>query len=183
MSEAIDWPSWATKTPSSERENTNKFSSNFRTSKRDLKAEMRRMDVDRWTLEDVTGSSGFPGVVVRWTLDGVDYAVACDRYTTKRDNLRESYLWIKETRKRADRPVQTGEDEFAAARLPSAGEVVEAAPSPYVVLEVEPDADREAIRDAYRERIKTAHPDNGGSEAEFKQVKQAFETLQDGGSR
>ena len=101
MSEAIDWPSWATKTPSSERENTNKFSSNFRTSKRDLKAEMRRMDVDRWTLEDVTGSSGFPGVVVRWTVDGVDYAVACDRYTAKRDNLRESYLWIKETRKRA----------------------------------------------------------------------------------
>ena len=49
--------------------------------------------------------------------------------------------------------------------------------SPFDVLSVDPDADPEEIKEAYRERIKDAHPDRGGDEAEFKRLTEAYETL------
>jgi len=52
--------------------------------------------------------------------------------------------------------------------------------SPFEVLGVPPDADDEVIVDAYRERVKDAHPDQGGSIAEFQAVKTAYERLQNG---
>ncbi|MEF8974581.1 MAG: 2Fe-2S iron-sulfur cluster-binding protein, partial [Haloarcula sp.] len=52
--------------------------------------------------------------------------------------------------------------------------------SPFEVLGIEPDADDGEIVDAYRERVKEAHPDQGGSAAEFQAVKTAYERLQNG---
>ncbi|WP_423999769.1 J domain-containing protein [Haloarcula salina] len=54
-------------------------------------------------------------------------------------------------------------------------------PSPteaYRTLGLDPDADQGAIKQAYREKVKEVHPDtDSGSEAEFKQVKAAYERL------
>lgn len=52
--------------------------------------------------------------------------------------------------------------------------------SPFEVLGITPDADDGEIVDAYRERVKEAHPDQGGSAAEFQAVKTAYERLQNG---
>ncbi|WP_434531329.1 ferredoxin Fer [Haloarcula sp. NS06] len=52
--------------------------------------------------------------------------------------------------------------------------------SPFEVLGITPDADDGEIVDAYRERVKEAHPDQGGSAAEFQTVKTAYERLQNG---
>ena len=56
-------------------------------------------------------------------------------------------------------------------------------PSPteaYRTLGLDPDADQGAIKQAYREKVKEVHPDtDSGSEAEFKQVKAAYERLSD----
>lgn len=46
--------------------------------------------------------------------------------------------------------------------------------SPYEVLGVDPDADRETIERRYRELVKDVHPDAGGSAEEFKRVKKAY---------
>lgn len=53
-----------------------------------------------------------------WVDDGEQFAVACDASPRLRDNVRTVYKWIPETRLRGQRPVQTGDSEFAAARLP-----------------------------------------------------------------
>lgn len=45
------------------------------------------------------------------------------------------------------------------------------------VLGVRSDADAEAVRDAYREKVKETHPDRGGSTESFKRVNEAYETL------
>jgi hypothetical protein len=46
------------------------------------------------------------------------------------------------------------------------------------VLGVSPDADQAAVKKAYRERVKEAHPDTEtGSEEEFKRVNKAYERL------
>jgi len=52
--------------------------------------------------------------------------------------------------------------------------------SPHEVLGIEPDADDETILAAYRERIKEAHPDHGGSAEEFRAVRTAYERLKNG---
>jgi curved DNA-binding protein CbpA len=51
---------------------------------------------------------------------------------------------------------------------------------PFAVLGLDGDADAEAIKRAYRQRAKETHPDRGGSEAEFKRVREAYEALRDG---
>ena len=53
-------------------------------------------------------------------------------------------------------------------------------PSPFEVLGVEPDADQREIERAYRDRIKEAHPDHGGSQREFKRVRAAYEDIKAG---
>lgn len=45
------------------------------------------------------------------------------------------------------------------------------------VLEISSDADKAAVREAYRQRIKEVHPDQGGEEEEFRRVTAAYERL------
>jgi ferredoxin len=52
--------------------------------------------------------------------------------------------------------------------------------SPFEVLSVDPDADDDAVKAAYRERVKDAHPDHGGSPEEFQLVKTAYEEIKAG---
>lgn len=179
-SQILDWPDELPRTDPTERESTSKFSTNFRSTKSDLKDEMRRMDVDQWRLSDVTGSGGDPGVVVRWRDDGGEYAVACDRYEAKKSNLRATLLWIKETRKREDRPVETGKENFAAAKLPSGDEAVVQpdAMDPHVILGVPADAGDEQVEDAFREKATVLHPDqNDGDGVAFRRLKWAREEM------
>jgi ferredoxin len=52
--------------------------------------------------------------------------------------------------------------------------------SPFDVLLVDDDADDEEIEQAYRRRVKEAHPDQGGSVEEFQTVRRAYERIQAG---
>lgn len=48
----------------------------------------------------------------------------------------------------------------------------------YDRLGLDPDADADAVRSAYRKRVKEVHPDtDGGDEDEFKRIKDAYERL------
>ena len=52
--------------------------------------------------------------------------------------------------------------------------------SPYDVLGIDADADEDEVVRAYRRRVKDAHPDHGGSLAEFKRVRRAYEHISAG---
>lgn len=52
--------------------------------------------------------------------------------------------------------------------------------SPYEILGVDPEADEAEVVDAYRERVKETHPDQGGSQAAFRAVKSAYERIEAG---
>ncbi len=49
--------------------------------------------------------------------------------------------------------------------------------SPFDVLGIDDDADEDAIERAYRDRVKQAHPDQGGTLEEFQLVRRAYRTL------
>jgi curved DNA-binding protein CbpA len=54
--------------------------------------------------------------------------------------------------------------------------------SPAAILRVDPDADDEEIKQAYRDRVKETHPDLGGSEEAFKRVERAYRALTEAGA-
>jgi len=49
--------------------------------------------------------------------------------------------------------------------------------SPYDILGIDRDADDQEIQQAYRQRVKETHPDQGGSAREFQRVKAAYEAI------
>ena len=49
----------------------------------------------------------------------------------------------------------------------------------FETLGLEAGASEDDVRDAYRSQVKDAHPDRGGSEAEFKQLQEAYTTAKD----
>ena len=191
----LDWPPEWERTPTAERSPNRSFQASLADTTEALTTEMGRLDPDEWRASTASGGSytmanglpkynanpDDPGFVLRWTEDGEQFAVACDAYSRLRDNLRAVYLWVHETRMRGQRPVRTGDTEFAAARLPSADEdaVVATAP-PHEILEVAPDAGDEVVKAAARQKKASAHPDQGGNRAEFQRVVEAEEAMLDG---
>ena len=194
----VDWPSGFERTPERDRSPNRSYEVSLHDSITDLAEELQRLDVEDWRLstdmDHQTRNPNYPyanqpepedpGVVVRWRMDGEQYAVACDDYSRVRDNLRTVGLYIREKRKMEQRPVETGESEFANARLPPADEddvvVAGAGTEPaHEVLEVDPDAEPEVVKAAFRAKAKTAHPDQGGSRSEWKQVQQAKQVMLD----
>jgi DnaJ-domain-containing protein 1 len=191
MSE-LDWPTGFDKTDSTNREPNNRYEASLRDSIDDLEAELELLGVDDWRLSTAArhqkrnpnypyadASPDDPSAVVRWTMDGEQFAVACDAYSRLRDNIRTLYLYIGEKRKMEQRPVETGQSEFANARLPSGEEsdAVVAQEPPHEILGVPSNADRDLVKQAFRRRVQTVHPDHGGSDAEFRRVKNAKEAM------
>jgi hypothetical protein len=151
----IDWPPEWERTLARERSKNRSYEVSQNDAITDLDDELDRLGVDDWRLSTAMDHQSRnpnypysnqpepddPGVVCRWSMDGDQFAVACDAYSRVRDNLRTVGLYIREKRKMSGRPVTTGETEFANARLPSGEEdAVAADPPPYQVLGVDPDA-------------------------------------------
>lgn len=190
---SLDWPAGWDRTPAAERQTGRKFQASLGSTTKEIEGEMRRMDVDEWrasignqhtksnSLPRHNANPDDPGFVLRWTDDGEQFAVACDAYDRLRDNVRTVYLWVHETRMRSQRPVRTGDSEFAAARLPARdGATVAHQRPPHEVLSVSPDAPDAAVRGAYRELLKERHPDQGGSTEAVKELKAAKEAMLNG---
>lgn len=199
----IDWPPRLDRTSPSERKRTSKFSVTFHDAVDEVESELLdRLGADDWRLSTAAphrkrdgmpyadANPSDPGVVVRWTMDGDQYAVACDHYTDWRDNARAIGLYISEKRKMSDRPVVTGQSEFATARLPPADEDAIAAPpahaepdlDPYEVLGVSEDAPEAVVRGAARQLQAHYHPDSGEEpdREKFRQVTKAKKEVLNG---
>ncbi|MFC5444159.1 J domain-containing protein [Rhizobium halophytocola] len=50
---------------------------------------------------------------------------------------------------------------------------------PYMMLDIERDADDQEIKSAYRKAAKNAHPDSGGDSEQFARLQSAFDLLKD----
>ena len=119
-----------------------------------------------------------PGNVVYFTKDGEQMAAACDRWDNPRDNAQDLYHYLHETRMQEQRGTVTAQSEYQKLRLPSGqdrGPVGQT--PPHLVLGVDPDATREEIVAAFRERVKGTHPDQGGSQSAYQRVLDAREAM------
>lgn len=200
---SIDWPERFERTPPGRRTRSSQFSASMGDTTKEIAAEMDRLGADNWKASIGNGhtkTNGLPrhnanpddpGFVLRWQKGGTDYAVACDQYAKLRDNVRAVYLWLNETRMRSKRPVETGQDSFAAAALPSGdggagsngatalGDGSLSKP-PHEVLGVQPDAADVVVEAAFDSLRPEKHPDTpGGSKEEFIRLKKAKEAMLD----
>ncbi|MFC4436991.1 MULTISPECIES: J domain-containing protein [Natrialbaceae] len=195
MSERLEWPPEFDRTPTDERTRNNSFDVSLAKAFDDLEAELSRLDVDdfRYSFDAqqrkrdqrpyARANPNDPSFVLHWSMGGEQYAVACDRFSQLRDNVRTVGLYVREKRKMEQRPVVTGESEFANARLPPADEEpIATEVPPHEILDVAPNTSESDVRRAFREKVKDAHPDNGGSTAAFRRVKDAKEAMSVDGS-
>lgn len=197
---SIDWPAGWDRTPADRRDHTGKFDTDLRDTLDDVERELvDRIGVDDWRLSTAAEHQqqnpnypyadalpDDPGAVVRWRMDDDQYAIACDRYTTLRDNLRALYLYLREKRKMEARPVTTGQSEFATARLPSGagdtgdddirddgtgdGGVVATGGRSGMTDEeaaallglASPEVSDHVVKISFEEAVKVEHPDQGG---------------------
>lgn len=191
----VDWPPQFDRMTPSQRTRTSKFSVTFNEALKDIQNELlNRVDADDWRVSTAAphrkrdgmpyadANPDDPAVVIRWSKAGQQYAVACDNYHDWRDNARAIGLYIREKRKMSDRPVTTGQSEFATARLPSGdqGDEIVAEPPAHEVLDVAPDAPDGVVEAAAREKIKEVHPDQGGSAEALNRVQRAREAMLNG---
>ena len=118
-------------------------------------------------------------MAVYFTRKGREQAIACDKWTSIRDNLHAVAKTIEALR--AVERWGTGEMVGAAfagfTAIPasaSAGIPVRPKRPWYEVLGVSPDAPREVIEAAGKAMQRKTHPDAGGSEWEFQEVQEAI---------
>ena len=111
-------------------------------------------------------------VIVRYTKNGKELVLAMDKQARAVDNFRVLYLAIEAMRMNEKRGL---------------GEVIEsaylqlAAPpkarDPYEVLEIREGASLAIAEAAYRAKMRTAHPDAGGSAEQVKELTDAIEEI------
>jgi hypothetical protein len=115
------------------------------------------------------------GVAVYFQRHGKQMTFACDRWDRVGDNMRAISKTIEAMRGverwGASDMMERAFSAFEA--LPPPSEAVQA--SCWDILGLQPGADQSAIKAAWRKRMKTAHPDQGGTREEFEQVQRAYE--------
>jgi DnaJ-domain-containing protein 1 len=161
-----------------------RFTAQPKTIQRDLRRVMTEMGATSLKVSQ----DMFEGTAeIVFDRGGQRYVFRCDKYEDALDNLRAAqlaitYLWRALEEYGVTSEAETLERVFAQFFLGFA-----ATPDDTVlllgsgeeewwkVLGVEPEADQPAIRNAYRALARRHHPDAGGTPAEFKRLRRAYE--------
>lgn len=115
---------------------------------------------------------GDPGVAVYFSFDERPVCIACDQWGKVQDNIWAVGLTLEAMR---------GIDRWGAAKLEATFTGYAALPPGPAeehwadVLGISVKASVDQIRDAYRTKVKVAHPDAGGDHAAFIRVQGAYE--------
>ena len=112
-----------------------------------------------------------PGACVYFHLHGKPYAMACDTFDKVAQNIAAVAGHIEATRKIERYGVAT------AAETLQAFTALPAPLKPHQILGVQPDADAETIRRAWRAKIATAHPDQSGTHAAAAELNAARDAM------
>lgn len=186
----VDWPVTFDRTSPGHREKNNKFDVTLARSFSDLEDELERLGVDDFDYEFdarqrnrdkrpyANARPDDPSFVLRWSMSGEQFAIACDHYSRLRDNVRTVGKYVQEKRMMKSRPIESGESEFANARLPSGEEeAIVADPPAHTILGVGENASANQIKNAFRRLTKVCHPDQGGSQEEMTAIKEARDEM------
>lgn len=180
----LHWPAgW----PRAKRPERSRFDTNDDLARKELVAELERLGARYIVLSTNVPlrQDGWPyagrkapedkGVAVYFQRDGKQMTFACDRWDRVRDNMRAITKTIEAMRGierwGASDMMERAFSAFEA--LPAPGQTVSL--SCWDILDVEPGSDLATIKTAWRKRLRTAHPDQGGTREEYDQVQEAYQ--------
>lgn len=128
------------------------------------------------TNRDGTPSSSYrnpddPGVAVYFILDKVQYCLPCDSWFRVADNIAAVAAHISALRGIERWGVGSSHDAYSGyTALPEQSTVI----SFWDILGLAPGSSEEDVKQAYKSKAKTAHPDGGGSIAAFDTLTKAY---------
>ena len=137
-----------------------------------LKGELRRWGIRDYILPKAADARNAGGAVTLELVgkDGQSHELTCSRFTDgnrAERNLLALTVAIEGYRKAEQRGIASLFVEIAKfAALPDPN-------NPHHILGVDETASISTMRQAYHARVKTAHPDHGGTREEFDRVRQA----------
>lgn len=137
----------------------------------------QRVRVDGQLDRGITQVPADPGVAIYFKRGGNELSLACDLYTSVVANLRALGLALEYFRRMEnDGTAQFVEKAFTGFKaLPEGIQVPLPHRDWWVVLGVSRYASPQEVKTAYREMMGAAHPDAGGSQAEFDEVRRAYQ--------
>lgn len=179
----LHWPTGYTRTKYRVRSS---FKQTMDGSQRFLKEELRRLGASKLIVSTnipVRNDGGMyaaymnrqiddPGVAIYFKYKGRDISMCCDKYKTVWENVYALGKGIEALRGME----RWGVSDFIERAFTG----FTALPPPksetwYSVLEVDEHASVEEIKNAYRKKVQTHHPDAGGSDAAFRQLNEAYQ--------
>lgn len=118
-----------------------------------------------------------PGVAIYFVLEGANVAFACDTYVSVQENVRALVKYIENLRALDRHGVGVRNQAFRGFQaLPPVGGTSR---SWHQILEISPDASLVQAKASYRRLAKVCHPDQGGSQEAFVELKGAWEKAQE----
>lgn len=123
-------------------------------------------------LEGYSQSEQDRTVILTYTKNGASVRLVMGRQQRAQDNLRVLYLAVEAMRLNEKRGIA---DIVAEAYVQLAPGRVKK--DPYEVLGVRKDAPMSVIEASYRARVKDAHPDSGGTPAQFAEIQNAIKDI------
>jgi hypothetical protein len=170
----LQWPKAWPKTEPSKRESGQQFKQTLAAALAGLREEIRRLGGKNLVLSsNYTLGNEHPkeqGVVAYFEYEGKPIAIPCDRWAKLEANVRAIALTVE-----AMRGIERwGAKHMIVAMFTGFRALHDrTTEDPWKILGVNENATEKQILDAYREKAKTAHPDRGGSSADFNRVNEA----------
>ncbi len=164
-----------------------RFTAQLETTQRDLVAIIKKMGATSLQInQDLLQGS----VEIVFDREGQRYVFRCNKYPDALDNLRAaqltiSYLWraieeygVISEKEAIDQAFAQFFLGFAATPDDTVLLLGGGKENWWDVLGVQPDADAQAIRNAYRALARIHHPDDGGDAADFRRLQEAYRAAQ-----
>lgn len=196
-SHPLDWPDGVSRTePYARHSWPGRTSDDFGDTKRDLVEEAESIadtthaivvSTNQPTYQDggrdvpyapsSRGRPDDPGVAVYVVKGGSPRVFACDQYETLEGNMRAVRLTLKQLRRIEKRGVNEGQRAYQGfQQLPPEGGTTDThVPMWWDILDVSRNASPQEVKDAYREKAKNAHPDQGGTTKQWNRLRDAYQ--------
>lgn len=185
----LQWPDRYRRTPAERRKSHSRFKTTFASARNGVLRELRLMgasdiiistniELNRYGLPYASAREpSDPGIAVYWIRNGRDEAMALDCWTKSADNMHALELAISALRmiERCGSPEIVDRAFQGFAALPA--NVSSPAKPPWrAVMEYALDAvvTREMVKERYRRLVRKRHPDHGGTDEGFRELRDAY---------
>ncbi len=153
----------------------------------DIREMFRKWNIDRtefdieWEPNNSRGQR-MPGAIIHYLREGKWQTVCCYSRHSRAENLRQIYLFLDRVRIAEHNGIQyqglsSSKEVVAQQHCQAEKERKETLLDAYDIVGASPDDPIDLIKDIYKRKANTYHPDHGGNPERFKRLTDAYQTI------